>query len=135
MGRGGLQVWYAAHYAERMGLQAHELTEEDLALMDEQASRFQCSACSRRFRTSMALQRHLLEHEREEVAMEEEKAEEEGGEEEEGTRKGRRRAAGQAKNHLLKAKAKQVGWRFGDGGRGGEGGLSLIHISEPTRLA
>ena len=101
-----LQVWYAAHYAERMGLQAHELTEEDLALMDEQASRFQCSACSRRFRTSMALQRHLLEHEREEVAMEEEKGEEE--EEEETTKKGKRKAGAQVKNHLLKTKAKQV---------------------------
>ena len=119
-----MQVWYAAHYAERMGLKAHELTEEDLALMDEQASRFQCSACSRRFRTSMALQRHLLDHEREEVAMEEEKGEEEGGEDEEGTRKGRRRAVGQAKSHLLKAKAKQVGWGQGRrwGGKEKEGG-------------
>ena len=107
-------MWYAAHCAERMGRGAHELTAKDLALMDEQASRFQCSSCLRRFRTSPALQRHLLDHERDEAALEDEEEEEEkgeAGEEGEGgegtVRKAGKRRAG-AKKHLLKGKAKQV---------------------------
>ncbi|XP_070202868.1 PR domain zinc finger protein 10-like isoform X2 [Littorina saxatilis] len=102
-----LKVWYAAHYAERLGLKAHELTESDWALMDQRTSRFQCSACSRRFRTPLALQRHLLEHEREETGPEEEKEEAEG--EEEGDRRGKRRVGGQGKPQLLKTRNKQNG--------------------------
>ncbi|XP_071095824.1 PR domain zinc finger protein 10-like [Haliotis cracherodii] len=58
-----LKVWYAAHYATRMGLKTHDMTQEDRDALDEQEYRFPCYECNKRFKTSVALQRHLLGHE------------------------------------------------------------------------
>ncbi|RUS77561.1 hypothetical protein EGW08_014665 [Elysia chlorotica] len=52
-----LKVWYAAPYAEQMGVKTLELTEDDI--QDEADGRFACSECSRRFKSWAALQRHL----------------------------------------------------------------------------
>ncbi|OWF49618.1 PR domain zinc finger protein 10-like isoform X1 [Mizuhopecten yessoensis] len=58
--RGELKVWYASHYAERFGLQTLEITDQDLQTLDQQEYKYQCYDCSKRFKTSLALQRHII---------------------------------------------------------------------------
>lgn len=58
--RGELKVWYASHYAERFGLQTLEITDQDLETLDQQEYKFQCYECSKRFKTSLTLQRHII---------------------------------------------------------------------------
>ncbi|XP_012943372.1 PR domain zinc finger protein 10 [Aplysia californica] len=62
-----LKVWYAAHYAERMGLKALELTEADVQALDEEDAKFPCFECSRKFKSSAALQKHLGTHEADDI--------------------------------------------------------------------
>nr|KAG5695594.1 hypothetical protein BaRGS_032234 [Batillaria attramentaria] len=104
-----LKVWYAAHYAERLGLKAHEPTDADWALLDEQASRFECNQCNSRFRTSMALQRHLLDHEKEDMPVDAGKgtSEEEGTSDQEDGKKRKKRVRLKGKGALLKGKNRQ----------------------------
>ncbi|GAB1602871.1 PR domain zinc finger protein 10-like [Argonauta hians] len=58
-----LKVWYAAHYAERIGAQVLEITDEDIEVLDEQERKWPCYECNKRFKTSAALQKHLVIHE------------------------------------------------------------------------
>ncbi|XP_050415842.1 PR domain zinc finger protein 10 [Patella vulgata] len=58
-----LKVWYAAHYGDRIGIPIHEITERDMADMDEQEYKFPCYECNKKFRSAPALQRHLVVHE------------------------------------------------------------------------
>lgn len=105
-----MQVWYAAHYADRMGMKPHELMEADWATLDEQASRFQCCECNRKFRTSMALQRHLLEHETEEPVAVEVNDIKDDKETKSGSGEGAdsNNKAASARSGLLRNKARQV---------------------------
>lgn len=58
-----LKVWYATPYARRYGLQTLEITQQDIDVLDEQECKYQCYECAKRFKTSIALQRHLISHE------------------------------------------------------------------------
>ncbi|CAG5127287.1 unnamed protein product, partial [Candidula unifasciata] len=62
-----LKVWYAAHYADRLGVSTLRMTEEDLQALDEEDSKFGCFECSRKFRSSAALQQHLISHDNEDI--------------------------------------------------------------------
>ncbi|KAL3887286.1 hypothetical protein ACJMK2_027229 [Sinanodonta woodiana] len=57
-----LKVWYAAHYAERLGKKRLEVTQEDIDVLDQQECKFPCFECSKRFKTAVALQKHLISH-------------------------------------------------------------------------
>ncbi|XP_052061539.1 PR domain zinc finger protein 10-like isoform X1 [Mytilus californianus] len=58
-----LKVWYATHYARRHALHTLEITQQDIDVLDEQECKYQCYECAKRFKTSIALQRHLITHE------------------------------------------------------------------------
>ncbi|XP_014768414.1 PR domain zinc finger protein 10 [Octopus bimaculoides] len=58
-----LKVWYAAHYAERIGAHVLDITDEDIEALDEQERKWPCYECNKRFKTSAALQKHLVVHE------------------------------------------------------------------------
>ncbi|ELU00380.1 hypothetical protein CAPTEDRAFT_221119 [Capitella teleta] len=58
-----LKVWYAASYAEHIGVSVHELTDEDLLALGEEALKWPCYECPKKFRTSVQLQKHLAVHE------------------------------------------------------------------------
>ncbi|GFO33663.1 PR domain Zinc finger protein 10-like [Plakobranchus ocellatus] len=62
-----LKVWYAAHYAEQMGVKTLELTQDDIQALDEADGKFACSECSRRFKSWAALQLHLSTHDEEDL--------------------------------------------------------------------
>ncbi|CAH1797479.1 unnamed protein product [Owenia fusiformis] len=57
-----LKVWYAPHYAERLGIKTHEITEADRQALKED-EKWQCFECTKKFQSSGQLMAHLAEHE------------------------------------------------------------------------
>ena len=55
-------MWYAAPYAERIGANLLEMCSEDMVALDEAENRWPCYECSKRFKTSALLQKHLTVH-------------------------------------------------------------------------
>lgn len=58
-----LKVWYACNYAERIGVQVLDITDEDIEALNEQECEWPCYECNKRFKTSASLQKHLVVHE------------------------------------------------------------------------
>lgn len=59
-----LKVWYAAHYAERIGVDLYPVNPTEEAIEEEEEEgQFPCYECNRSFKTSAQLHRHLLIHE------------------------------------------------------------------------
>lgn len=57
-----LRVWYAKAYAETIGETILEITPEEAAEMQEKENTWPCFECTRKFRTSELLQKHLTTH-------------------------------------------------------------------------
>ncbi|XP_063960101.1 PR domain zinc finger protein 10-like [Lytechinus pictus] len=57
-----LRVWYAKAYAETIGENILEITAEEAAEMQEKENTWPCFECTRKFRTSELLQKHLSTH-------------------------------------------------------------------------
>ncbi|XP_023930001.1 PR domain zinc finger protein 10 [Lingula anatina] len=58
-----LKVWYAAHYAEKLGKPVFKADLEDQLNLEGMDNQWPCFECNKRFKTSAMLQRHLLTHE------------------------------------------------------------------------
>ncbi|XP_071806149.1 PR domain zinc finger protein 10-like [Asterias amurensis] len=57
-----LKVWYAKSYAELIGEKVLEITAEEAAELQDKENSWPCFECSRKFRTSELLQKHLATH-------------------------------------------------------------------------
>ncbi|XP_035227691.1 PR domain zinc finger protein 10-like isoform X4 [Stegodyphus dumicola] len=62
-----LRVWYSATYAEKWGLPVLEPNEEEKRALQEQENAWPCFECNQRFSTSVDLQKHLNQHDEENV--------------------------------------------------------------------
>ncbi|CAL1545396.1 unnamed protein product [Lymnaea stagnalis] len=112
-----LKVWYSAPFAERMGAKTLELTVDDLQALDEEDARFGCFECSRKFKSSAALQQHLSTHDAEDMKD----FDHDGDQDtdflanlEEGMVKGKQRAAAAVRKRLLQGKMKNGGIEAGN---------------------
>ncbi|XP_030833424.1 PR domain zinc finger protein 10 isoform X2 [Strongylocentrotus purpuratus] len=57
-----LRIWYAKAYAETIGENILEITAEEAAELQEKENTWPCFECTRKFRTSELLQKHLSSH-------------------------------------------------------------------------